>query len=208
MTTLYDVIGVSQHATAQELRRAYRDRARQLHPDLNPSAEAEEAIRRLNEAWKVLGDPVARRSYDAMLDSGATPVIRSGPVLPRRPAPLSLAERVLRPSVIVLAVLGMIFVVTAYAGPHSTDDKPVTRTPTSSVRTSPELTDSPPISSLVGKCLLIQPGYDAVTSCSQPNNGQVVAEVAQVSQCPPGSAGYQLTGRAQLVCLAPGAGAR
>ena len=203
MSTLYDELGVSRQASLNELRRAYRERARLVHPDVNPGSGSEEAIRRLNEIWAVLGNPAERRRYDATLGSAPPAVVRIGRVQPRLPAPPSRAERVLRPSVFVLAVLGIIFVVTAYAGPHSSDHKLPNQRPPSSVITSPAVTSTPLVSALVGRCLLIQTGYDAVTPCSQPNSGEVVAEVAQLSQCPAGSVGYQLEGRAQLVCLAP-----
>ncbi len=57
----YDVLGVGAGASATELRRAYLDRARRWHPDAGGDAES---MRRLNEAWTVLGDPIRRRSYD------------------------------------------------------------------------------------------------------------------------------------------------
>jgi hypothetical protein len=125
-------------------------------------------------------------------------------ITPRQPDARPLSLQILRPSVLIIAVLGVIFVVTAYAGPRSNDHRgPSSRTPpTARGSTISPLTSAPAPDSLIGKCLLIQPGYDAVTPCSQPNNGQVVAEVAQVAQCPSGSVGYQLAGRAQLVCLA------
>lgn len=205
MTTLYDILGVSQDASANELRRAYRERARQLHPDVNAAPGAEDAIRTLNDAWAILGDEARRNRYDAALAATAAVRIVAHQVTPRQPeATYPVALRILRPSVLMIAVLGIIFLVTAYAGPRSNDHGvPPSRTPSSAGRsTISPLTSAPAPDSLIGKCLLIQPGYDAVTPCNQPNNGQVVADVAQVAQCPPGSVGYQLAGRAQLVCLA------
>lgn len=58
----YSVIGVSANADEEELRAAYRSRARQLHPDLGGSAEA---MKLLNHAYEVLSQPSARRAYDS-----------------------------------------------------------------------------------------------------------------------------------------------
>ena len=204
MDTLYDELGVAPDATPDELRRAYRERVRQLHPDVNPGPDAQEAIRRLNEVWAVLGNSSAKRRYDDFLQRQERRVtISTRDVSPPEPTVAHpVLHAVARPSVMVVAVLAIIFVVTAYAGPHSSQRPAPGPTTTSPVVTTPATSSRVATNSLVGKCLLVQPGYDAVTPCNQPNNGQVVAEVAQVSQCPPGSFGYQLAGRAQLVCLA------
>jgi len=53
----------------------------------------------------------------------------------------------------------------------------------------------------LGQCLKILPGYDAVVPCMAPNDGQVVDEVRQSSQCPASSRPYQLAGLVQIVCL-------
>jgi hypothetical protein len=65
--THYDVLGVARAATADELRAAYRARARAHHPD----AGGDPALfRRVNVAWRVLGDPDRRRAYDHLLATG------------------------------------------------------------------------------------------------------------------------------------------
>ena len=64
--THYEVLGVGEQATAEEIRRAYRRRARDHHPDANPAdAAAGERFRRVAEAYEVLSDPVRRSWYDA-----------------------------------------------------------------------------------------------------------------------------------------------
>jgi molecular chaperone DnaJ len=64
----YQDLGVSRDATAEEIKRAYRKKARTLHPDVNPSPEAEEQFKRVSQAYDVLSDPDKRRSYDMGAD--------------------------------------------------------------------------------------------------------------------------------------------
>jgi len=65
----YEVLGVSRTATAEEIKRAYRQLARKNHPDLKPASEKSQAAERfkeINEAYEVLGDPDKRAKYDAL----------------------------------------------------------------------------------------------------------------------------------------------
>jgi hypothetical protein len=59
----YDVLGVTPHATHDEIRRAYRALAQVHHPDANPDG-ANATMVGINAAWDVLGDPDKRREYD------------------------------------------------------------------------------------------------------------------------------------------------
>jgi molecular chaperone DnaJ len=68
----YQDLGVSRDSTAEEIKRAYRRKARQLHPDVNPGPEAEEQFKKVSQAYDVLGDPEKRRSYDMGADPYAT----------------------------------------------------------------------------------------------------------------------------------------
>ncbi|WP_436972001.1 DnaJ domain-containing protein [Nocardioides panacis] len=61
----YEVLGVSRDADQSEIQRAYRKRARTLHPDVNKDPGAEEEFKELAEAYDVLSDPDQRKRYDA-----------------------------------------------------------------------------------------------------------------------------------------------
>jgi len=62
----YSILGVSKSATAKEIQKAYRDRARKLHPDMNPDDKsAKEKFQKLQTAYDTLNDPEKRQKYDA-----------------------------------------------------------------------------------------------------------------------------------------------
>lgn len=74
--THYDTLGVADTADAAEVRRAYVALARRNHPDVAGDdaaarQRAEHAMRDINEAWAVLGDPDRRRRYDRDLAAAA-----------------------------------------------------------------------------------------------------------------------------------------
>ncbi len=61
----YQILGIGRNASAAEIKTAYRQLARQYHPDLNPNnTEAEKRFKDINEAHEVLSDPDKRRKYD------------------------------------------------------------------------------------------------------------------------------------------------
>lgn len=93
----YEVLGAPPTASHEELRRAYLRQARRHHPDRASTADttaraaAERRMRDVNEAWRVLSDPVSRAAYDrgrgrsaaGSSGSSTTPGNDTGPVINR-----------------------------------------------------------------------------------------------------------------------------
>ena len=61
---LYDVLGVPEDASPEEIRTVYRQLARTFHPDVNADAGAVEHFREITEAFLVLSDPEKRRAWE------------------------------------------------------------------------------------------------------------------------------------------------
>lgn len=61
---LYEVLGVSRDASEAEIKKAFRRKARELHPDVNKAPDAEDQFKELNEAYDVLSDANKRAQYD------------------------------------------------------------------------------------------------------------------------------------------------
>jgi molecular chaperone DnaJ len=61
----YETLGVQRNASSEEIKKAYRKLARELHPDVNPSEQAQEKFKSVTHAYEILGDEQSRRSYDS-----------------------------------------------------------------------------------------------------------------------------------------------
>lgn len=66
----YEILGVSNSASDDEIKKAYRKLAKKYHPDINKSPDAEVKLKEINAAYEVLGDPEKRKNYDHFGDSG------------------------------------------------------------------------------------------------------------------------------------------
>lgn len=66
MKDYYEVLGVSPSDDQEKIKQAYRQIAKENHPDVNPdNPEAEEIFKEASRAWEILGDVNSRKSYDA-----------------------------------------------------------------------------------------------------------------------------------------------
>ncbi len=70
----YAVLGVRQDADPDEIKKAYRRLARELHPDVNPDPQTQERFKEITQAYEVLSDPAKRQMYDM----GADPFAPAG----------------------------------------------------------------------------------------------------------------------------------
>ena len=67
----YDILGVAPDADSQSIKKAYRKKARQYHPDVSQHRNAEEKFKEASEAYEVLKDREKRAKYDALKQYGA-----------------------------------------------------------------------------------------------------------------------------------------
>lgn len=202
VATYYEVLGVGPGATGEEVRRAYRERARIHHPDSAGGGDpAGRTMQDLNEAWRVLGDPDRRADYDRRLARAAAG--ETGEVgrrvgwdddygqvygTSRRSGPGDVAASVVRslPWMGALFVLGVIFVFTAFATSSSRRD------------------DSVAVNDLLDRCVQVQQGVGVVPApCDGPNEGRVVAIGARASHCPRGATVLPVGGNGPWLCLRP-----
>lgn len=225
MATHYKTLGVAADASTADVRRAYLDLAREWHPDRfagRPALEAkkaEERMRKLNEAWSVLGDGSRRNAYDrelAGLRSEATTVGEAvhtdngvTRIDPRLLDPEFLASRrrlmeedsevrhsgILRTLTVVsfFGLLGAIFIFTAYAN-GSSGTAPTTTFP------APDLG----IGIDAGSCVrFMSGGAMQERDCASPNDGRILGvRVDEGSAACPAATTRQVTLPNELiVCL-------
>ncbi len=66
--SLYETLGVSENASADEIKKAYRKLARKYHPDINKDKSAVDKFKEINAAYEVLSDPEKKAQYDQFGD--------------------------------------------------------------------------------------------------------------------------------------------
>ena len=69
-TDYYEILGVSRQDSEEEIRRAFRKKAMEYHPDRNKEPDAEEKFKEINEAYQVLSDSTKRAQYDRFGHAG------------------------------------------------------------------------------------------------------------------------------------------
>jgi hypothetical protein len=194
----YEVLGVSPTAGDDDVRRAYLDRAREAHPDRHidangaERADAEIRMREVNEAWRVLGNPRRRRRYDFEHAPSTLFASRSDGTMPHDYAPdgavpeeIDGTTRIVRglPWLVLVFVMFVIFVFTAYAATGGDKAKPVP-------------------SNNLGRCVAVTGGTAVAPSpCGTPGARLVIAEVDTNQQCPLGSERLQPLTGPTVYCL-------
>ena len=113
--THYQVLGVSSGASTDDIRRAYRERMRAIHPDVNEkSANDSQRMTEINLAWKTLSSPQSRRAYDASVFVSNSSFVSSGsritePVISYAPARFPWR------GLVIASVIGAVLVLIAHA---------------------------------------------------------------------------------------------
>jgi hypothetical protein len=208
--THYDVLGVASDAPPESVRRAYLDRARLLHPDgyvdatADERAEVERRMQEVNEAWRVLQDPDRRQTYDRDLMPRVDRMrleAEEGRFANRTDGTenddAEMVEafdgtaKIIRglPWMILVGVLFLIFVFTAFAASDGSTSTP-----------SPV-----PLPQHSGQCVIVSstPAGPVTTAsdCNAPGAREVVARVATGQPCPTDSERLQTATDPFATCL-------
>ena len=92
-SSLYSILGLTKEASSEDIRRAYHDAARRLHPDVNLLPGATEAFLRVQNAYDILSDPDKRASYDTVRPSELEPSVIASNILYSRAALPKVSEQ-------------------------------------------------------------------------------------------------------------------
>jgi hypothetical protein len=184
---LYELLSVEADASGDEIRRAYRTKARELHPD-RAGPERAEQMAALNDAFRVLRDPATRLRYDATL-RGEAP-LPAWVVPDEEPVPYGSMEtpRAMRgiPWLLIAVVVVAVFVAIALSGGGQSSPDPVDGVIG------------------VGSCVAVPSGGVVVEAdCNGPYEGTVSALVAPDQTCPPETLMFRAVGVTVRVCVAP-----
>jgi hypothetical protein len=184
--THYQVLGVSVGASADEIRRAYRERMRAVHPDINVnSANESQRMTELNIAWKTLSSPQLRRAYDASVfvsnSSFASNGLRnSEPVISYAPARFPWR------GMIIACVVGAVLVLIGHAMTSPSVPRPIDQLLTS------------------GSCVNIDSSLSAVEiSCTEPHDAVVEQLIALDRSCPLEMGQFKDRQGMGVVCVLP-----
>ncbi|NQV96825.1 MAG: J domain-containing protein [Acidimicrobiaceae bacterium] len=173
--TYYDILGVSITASDAEIRDAYRQRAREVHPDsaARTSANASVRMAEISQAWSVLSNNARRRQYDESLlnprdvDNSASHVSATSPVF--QMADMQFVERARFPwrFVLIIIVVGTAIILGINAAGQQR--KPV----------GPDgLLQS-------GSCIVVDANLAAVeVACEEPHDGVVRQLIGFDKVCP------------------------
>jgi molecular chaperone DnaJ len=203
--THYDVLGVAPDAPAPVIREAYRALARQHHPDRVAAAEGpspaapDHGMARINEAYRVLGDPGRRAVYDRSLAGGSVPRAGSDDVdraetatiideAPGRPTALdpSGPARVPWKLMLVAGLVGSVLVLISAA----LADSPADEVPDGIIRTD--------------SCVTIEPNGDArEVACTGEDDIVVELLLPTEAECPVGLEAHRDRLGLGIACIRP-----
>jgi len=184
--THYQVLGVSVGASADEIRRAYRERMRAVHPDINVnSANESQRMTELNIAWKTLSNPQLRRAYDASVFVSNSSFVSNGlrnsePVISYAPARFPWR------GMIIACVVGAVVVLIGHAMTSPSAPRPIDQLLTS------------------GSCVNIDSSLSAVEiSCTEPHDAVVEQLIALDRSCPLEMGQFKDRQGMGVVCVLP-----
>jgi len=165
--THYQVLGVSVGASTDEIRRAYRERMRAIHPDVNQKLTNDsQRMTEINLAWKTLSSPQLRRAYDASVFISSSSYVNSGsrvtePVVSYAPARFPWR------GMIIATVIAAVLVLISHAMTSPGAPRPIDQLLSS------------------GSCVNIDSSLSAVEiSCTQPHDAVVEQLIAIDRSCP------------------------